>query len=189
MCHLYVSFDSVLTVSEFAKECNSWSVAETANLRLSSGDRQNLPSSVVAFCVSCRRWSVRKYAGSSPNSRRQHKGDVCRKEKPTWWRNPGERTRAQSNLALRAPPSGDEWDCKETIYDSMAPVWPPLTGKLSYSFLWTHTRVGKDLARVCVQHFLNLNMDNLILQNHMKANSNVLPVVIKQISNITQQRI
>lgn len=48
MCHLYVLLNSVLTVS---KECNSWSVAETASLRsvvvCLSYDRQHSPSSVV----------------------------------------------------------------------------------------------------------------------------------------------
>lgn len=159
--------DSVLTMSEFDKECNSCSVAEAANLRLSSNDIQSIRhSSVVAFCVSCRRWSVRKYAGSSPNSRRQHKGDACRKEKPTWWQNPGERTRAPSNLALRALPSGDEWDCSDRQFMTARLLfdWKALN-----SFLCIHMRVGEDLERACDQHFLNLDMDNLTLQNRMKA--------------------
>lgn len=128
--------------------CSATVSSQCQNLLANLTDRQNSPSSVVAFCVSCRRWSARKYAGSSPNSRRQHKGDVCRKEKPTWWRNPGERTRARSNQALRAPPSGDERDCRDSQF--MAPLWSPLIGKLSnFLSLDTHEsweRLGQSMC-------------------------------------------
>lgn len=184
MCHLYVFFDSVLTVSEFAKEFNSWSAAEAANLRLSCGDRQNF----ICCCFLCVlqevvRQKIRRQLTKQQKAaqrRRLQKGEANLVTKSR---------RENENTIKSSVESASFWGWmglqRWTFYDSKAPLWPPLTGKLFNSFRWTHMRVGKHLARACVQHLLNV--DNLILQNHMKADSNVLTSSNK--TDIKQQHI
>lgn len=64
-------------------------------------------NAICCWCLFCRKLSVRKCGGSSPNSRRRHRGDVCRRERLTWSLNQEGRTKITSSPAWRLPPSGD----------------------------------------------------------------------------------